>query len=221
MFRIKICGITNVVDAQAATAAGADAIGLNFFRKSRRFVEPDVAREIAAALPADVLKVGVFVNHEAADIERIAHDVGLDAIQLHGDEQPELIAALPQQFLILRAHRCGEDSFRKLADYLAAWRTAGRMPDALLLDADAGSEYGGSGQRADWELIASNRSVMNGIPLVLAGGLTPDCVAAAISTVRPAGVDVASGVEQQPGIKDRVRMAEFIAAAQRAFEKFC
>jgi phosphoribosylanthranilate isomerase len=218
MFRIKICGITNVVDAQAAAAAGADAIGLNFFRKSRRFVEPNVAREIATSLPADVMKVGVFVNHERAEIEAIAFNVGLDTIQLHGDETPEFIAALPQQLSILRAHRCGQDAFRKLEDYIVACRRAGRVPDGMLLDADAGSEYGGTGQRPNWELIANHRSVLSGIPLILAGGLTPDCVAAAISTVRPAGVDVASGVEKEPGIKDHARTAEFIAAAQHALE---
>src|SRR6187455_1371528 len=95
MFRIKICGITNVDDALGAARSGADAIGLNFFRKSRRFVEPHTAREIAAALPQHVSKVGVFVNHDAADIADIVERVKLDCVQLHGDEAPELLAALP------------------------------------------------------------------------------------------------------------------------------
>jgi phosphoribosylanthranilate isomerase len=217
MFRIKICGITNIDDAQAATRAGADAIGLNFFNKSRRFVEPSVARQIAASLPQNVAKVGVFVNHEASQITSIAHDVGLDYVQLHGDEPPELVLQLPAQIGIIRAHRCGADGLSRLAHYLSDCAARGRAPDATLIDADTGSEYGGTGRIADWDRIVQERGSLGVIPLILAGGLTPTNIAAAITAVRPDAVDVASGVEREPGIKDPHLITQFIAAAQQAF----
>ena len=202
MFRIKICGITNVNDALAAASAGADAIGLNFFRKSRRFVEPQVAREIAAALPVDVLKVGVFVNHSDAEIAEVVDQVKLDCVQLHGDEAPESLAALPASVRVIRAYRCGISGLSELARYLEACRSCGRMPDAVLIDADANGEFGGTGRVADWSRIAKERDALGGIPLILAGGLTPDNVSSAIAAVRPDGVDVASGVETDAAVKD-------------------
>jgi len=216
MFRIKICGITNVQDARAAAGAGADAIGLNFFSKSRRFVEPEVARQIVAALPVGVMTMGVFVNHGAAEIVAVAQRVGLDGVQLHGDERPGLIAQLPMGLSVVRAYRCGIDGLEELARYLDDCRTAGRMPDAVLIDADAGPEFGGTGQRADWARIAQEREMINGLPLILAGGLTPHDVGAAIAAVHPEGVDVASGVERRPGVKDHRLISEFIAAAKLA-----
>ncbi len=216
MFCIKICGITNVEDARAAADAGADAIGLNFFSKSRRFVEPEAARQIVAALPTGVMKVGVFVNHGVAEIAAIAERVGLDGVQLQGDERPELIAQLPKGVSVVRAHRCGKDGLLPLECFLRVCRSAGRMPDAVLIDADAGPEFGGTGQRADWARIAQEHAAIGGLPLILAGGLTPDNVGAAIVEVRPDGVDVASGVERQPGVKDHRLISEFIAAAKRA-----
>jgi phosphoribosylanthranilate isomerase len=217
MFRIKICGITNLDDAQAAVDADADAVGLNFFRQSRRLVEPEIARAIAAGLPAGVMKVGVFVNHDAAEIVKISQLVGLDCIQLHGDERPALLAQLPRHVGIVRAHRCGRDGLATLARYLDECRSAGRLPDAVLIDADAGSEFGGTGQVADWSRIANERAALAGLPLILAGGLTPDNVSAAIAAVRPDAVDVASGVEGQPGLKDQELLSRFVAAAKQAF----
>jgi phosphoribosylanthranilate isomerase len=217
MFRIKICGITNERDALAAAEAGADAIGLNFFPRSRRFIEPETARQISVAVPAGILKVGVFVNHAAAEISSIVARVGLDAVQLHGDEPPQIIAELPKNVRVLRAHRCGSDGLQSLAQFLIASRAAGRMPDAILVDADAGSDFGGTGQRADWDRVTREREALQKLPLLLAGGLTPENVAAAIAAVGPAGVDVASGVEREPGIKDPKRVAEFIAAATQGF----
>lgn len=219
MFRIKICGITNLSDALIAARAGADAVGLNFFNKSRRFVKPEFAREIVSAMPADVLKVGVFVNHDAEQIATIANNVGLDCVQLHGDEHPELLSQLPSDVRIIRAHRCGPGGLTVLAKFLDECRTAGRSPDAVLLDADAGAEFGGTGQVADWARINSERDLLVGLPLILAGGLTPENVAAGIAAVRPSGVDVASGVEREPGCKDPDRVTEFTAAANQAFAR--
>ena len=139
MFRIKICGITNIADARAAADAGADAIGLNFFNKSRRFVDVDSAHEIAAAIPRGVMKVGVFVNLDANDIAEIAVHVGLDAVQLHGDEPPSILEQLPTQLLIVRAHRCGPSGLESLVTYLQQCSLLRRMPDAILIDADAGA----------------------------------------------------------------------------------
>lgn len=217
MFRIKICGITNVADARVAAEAGADALGLNFFSKSRRFVASAAAREIAAAVPAGVTRVGVFVNQSAAEISQIITALGLDCVQLHGDEPAEIVSELPVDVKIVRAFRCGRAGLAPLASYLKSCCAVGRVPDLVLVDADAAGEFGGSGQRADWARVARERDLIRGVPLVLAGGLAPENVAEAIATVRPDGVDVASGVESSPGNKDAAKVRGFVAAARAAF----
>jgi phosphoribosylanthranilate isomerase len=214
MFRIKICGITSIQDALVAANAGADAIGLNFWPQSRRYVRTETAREIAAALPRGVVKVGVFVNATVEDIAPIADYVGLDWIQLHGDEPADLLAKLPATAFILRAYRCGEEGLAPLKRYLTESREHGRGPDAVLVDADAANEFGGTGRKADWERIAMDRDLLGGLPLILAGGLTQQNVAGAIDAVRPDGVDVASGVESQAGVKEREMVEQFVAAAR-------
>jgi phosphoribosylanthranilate isomerase len=214
-FWIKICGITNLNDASAAADAGADALGFNFFNKSRRFVDPPTARQIVEQLPTNLLKVGVFVNHDVAQIIDIADRVGLNAVQLHGDEPAALISELPPHVRIVRAHRCGPAGLAPLARYLDECHTLGRMPDVLLIDADAGADFGGSGKLADWAVIRQQKESL-GLPLILAGGLTPDNVEAAIETVAPNGVDVASGVEREPGRKDPKLISRFITAARKA-----
>ena len=219
VFRIKICGVTNVDDARAAVAAGADAVGLNFFSKSRRFVDSQTARRIADVIPDGVTKVGVFVNHDAAQIAEIVDRVGLDAVQLHGDEKPRLIAELPTHVQVIRAYRCGPEGLAPLSRYLDECRASGRLPDAILVDADAGTNFGGSGDLADWALVAQHREALAGLPLILAGGLTPDNVAAAIAAVAPHGVDVATGVEREPGSKDQELVTKFIAAARGALAR--
>ncbi len=167
-------------------------------------------------LPADVLKVGVFVNEGAKQIAEIVEQVGLTAVQLHGDEPASLLPQLPIHVRIMRAYRCGPEGLAPLSLYLEECHALGRMPDALLMDADAGAEYGGSGRTADWSAIGSQREVLRGLPLILAGGLTPENVAAAIEAVKPDGVDVASGVEKAPGVKDADLVARFVAAARKA-----
>jgi phosphoribosylanthranilate isomerase len=219
MFRIKICGITNEADARAAADAGADAVGFNFFRKSRRFVEPDAARRIAADLPAGVMRVGVFVNHSADEIANIVETVKLDCVQLHGDEPATILAELLTTVKIVRTFRCGGDGLAPLAKHWDESRKWGRMPDAVLIDADAGADFGGSGARADWPRIAADRGLLADVRLVLAGGLEPDNVAAAIAAVRPDGVDVASGVERYPGQKDATLIQRFVAEARAALAR--
>jgi phosphoribosylanthranilate isomerase len=219
MFRIKICGITNIADARVAARAGADAVGLNFFSKSRRFVKPEDAQTIAAALPPGVLRVGVFVNEQADVIAHVVRCVGLDAVQLHGDEPPELMTRLPADVRVIRAHRCDRAGLLGLANYLHECSTLGKMPDAVLVDAHAPEHFGGSGQLADWALIDRDRGALAGMPLILAGGLTPDNVAAAILAVRPQAVDAASGVEREPGHKDPALVARFVDSAREALAR--
>jgi phosphoribosylanthranilate isomerase len=219
VFRVKICGITSVHDALVAARAGADAIGLNFWPPSRRFIRPESAREIAAAVPDGLKKVGVFVNASVDDIASIADQVGLDWIQLHGDEPPELLAKLPSRLAILRAFGCGANGLAPLQQFLAEAKVQGRGPDAVLVDADAADDFGGTGRCADWPRIARDRSLLGGLPLVLAGGLKPLNVAAAIDAVRPDGVDVASGVESQPGIKDAALVEQFAMAARAMLDR--
>jgi phosphoribosylanthranilate isomerase len=219
MFRIKICGITTEADARVAADAGADAVGLNFYEKSRRFVDPPAARRIADALPPGVMRVGVFVNHAANEIAETANQVGLDCIQLHGNEPPNLLATLPGAVKIVRAFPCDEYGLKPIVAYLEECRTLRRVPDAVLIDANAGADFGGTGKRADWERIANERNILGNIPMVLAGGLTPDNVAAAIMATRPSGVDVASGVEAVPGRKDTNLVRRFVTEARTAFAR--
>jgi phosphoribosylanthranilate isomerase len=216
MFRIKICGITNVDDARVASEAGADAIGLNFYRQSKRFVDVIAARQITESLPRNVMKVGVFVNSDAEFIATIVAEVGLDCVQLHGDEPAGFLARLDLQLPVVRAYRCGASGLAPLAEHLAACRSAGRVPDAVLLDADTSGQFGGTGRIADWNRIARERHLIEPAKILLGGGLTPANVAEAIRAVRPLGVDVASGVEREPGRKDAALVQEFIANAHAA-----
>jgi len=200
---VKICGVTRVDDAHAAAAAGADWIGLNFWSGSRRRVDRRQARAIAAALPASVKKVGLFVNAAAGEIDATVDEVGLDLVQLHGDETVEFCR--PYAARAVRALRVGAaGDLAALADHPAA---------TFLLDAPSAG-YGGSGRTFDWSLAAAAHAY--GRPFLLAGGLTPDNVAEAVRLVRPFGVDVAGGVERAPGHKDPELLRRFVAAARAA-----
>jgi phosphoribosylanthranilate isomerase len=201
--RIKICGITRLDDALLAAELGADALGFNFWPGSKRFIEPEAAQEIVARLPPFVTPVGVFVNQEPHHVLYASALARTAAVQLHGDEEPRDCAGhvLP----VIKAFRLsGPDDLAAVARY-------GTVAAVLL---DAPSEgFGGSGRTFDWELA---RSAAGQKPLVLAGGLTADNVAEAIRRVRPWAVDVASGVESSPGVKDPDELARFIRAAQEA-----
>lgn len=198
---VKICGITRAGDAHAAVALGAAAIGFIFWPDSARFIDPYRARAIAAGLPPFVTPVGVFVNQPATYVNAVAGLVRLGAVQLHGDETPDL---LPQ------FHRPVVKALARIdADTATAWPSRVR----LLVDADDPVRRGGTGAKADWAAaarLAADR------PIVLAGGLTPTNVADAVRQVRPFGIDVSSGVEISPGIKDPARMEQLFAAL-RAF----
>jgi phosphoribosylanthranilate isomerase len=203
--RVKICGITRLEDALAAARAGADALGFNFWPKSKRYVDPRAAGEIIAQLPPFVAAVGVFVDPTREEALRAAELSGVHWLQLHGDESPELCAALPLP--VIKALRVRD---RASLDALARYEVAG-----FLLDADTAG-YGGSGETFDWSLAAEGA---RRAPIVLAGGLRPENVADAVRQVRPWAVDVASGVESAPGIKDHEKTARFIREAKAAKEK--
>lgn len=217
--KIKICGITCLDDALLAARAGADAIGLNFYPETHRRVTPDRAAEIVRALPPFVEPVGLFVNASAAEIRRIAGLVGLRCLQLHGDEPPGLLVELAEFFLI-RAFRVGSDDLDALAPALDGCARAGRLPNAVLVDAHVDGKYGGTGTPVSWSTLASDYDRESWPPLILAGGLTPENVAEAIEQVRPWAVDVASGVEGDvPGRKSPERIEAFIREARAAFDR--
>jgi len=192
---IKICGITNRADAEAAVAMGAGAIGLNFWPSSPRWVTPQAAAELARDLPRTALRVGVFVNAEANEIAQTVQTVGLDIVQLHGDSQA------PPGIPLWRALAVNENFDPALLDDPAA--------EAFLLDSPSGERRGGTGRAFDWNLVRGLKQ-----RIVLAGGLEAGNVAAAIEAVRPWGVDACSRLESSPGKKDHQKMAAFIAAAQ-------
>lgn len=216
MFRIKICGITNVEDARVVARAGADAVGLNFYPRSPRYVTPQKARLILDELPEGLLKVGLFVNASVDDVSRTFDRLGLGLIQLHGNEPPEFLAQLSGR-PVLRAFRVGPEGLYPMTDYLQRCSNLGCVPRMVLADADVPGVYGGTGRLADWEVFQQYPAEQWFPPLVLAGGLTPQNVVEAIGTVRPAAVDAASGVESSPGRKDPVVVAAFVRAARMAF----
>lgn len=216
MFRVKTCGITSVEDAQTVARAGADAVGLNFYPNSPRCIAAEVARSIVDVLPERVVKVGLFVNAEVQQILGAFDLLGLDLIQLHGDEPPELIAALGDR-PVMRAFRLGPAGLGPVAEYLRQCRGLGCMPQLVLIDSHVRGVYGGTGTTADWEAARLYPIEQDNPPLVLAGGLTPGNVAEAIRTVNPRAVDTASGVESEPGRKDPAAVEAFVRAACRAF----
>ena len=216
MFSIKICGITTVEDALAAVRAGADALGLNFYRQSPRYVAYDTARHIVAALPEGVVKVGLFVNAREEQVCRAFDQLGLDLAQLHGDEPPEFLPRLGER-PVMRAFRVGGEGLGPVADYLEQCRRLDRLPRRVLIDSHTKGAYGGTGRVGDWAAVARYPLHDWHPPLVLAGGLTPDNVDEAIRLVRPAGVDTASGVESAPGRKAEALVERFVRRAREAF----
>jgi phosphoribosylanthranilate isomerase len=201
---LKICGMTRVGDALHAVGAGATAIGFVFWKGSPRYIEPERAGEIAAALPPSVKTVGVFVNEPVDSIRETARVARLRMVQLHGDEPPAYVDQIEQPVIRAVSLETVEET---------AWTWPAET--MLLLDSTDRSRSGGRGS-VDWPraaLITRHRRV------VLAGGLTPDNIEAAITTVRPIGVDVASGVESAPGVKDLDKVTRFLANARSAFAR--
>ncbi len=201
MVRVKICGITRIEDAQHAAACGADALGFVFYAKSPRCLSPESARGIIAKLPPFVSAVGLFVNEEPERVREIAEFCGLDLLQLHGDESPA--GSLFPPYRVIKALR--------VRDAGSLTGAGAYVVSALLLDAWVEGAYGGTGHRFNWDLAAG---VAREHRVILAGGLRAENVAEAVRRVRPYGVDVSSGVESAPGIKDPDLVAEFIRRAK-------
>jgi phosphoribosylanthranilate isomerase len=206
--RVKICGITRVEDAISAVNAGADAIGLVFYAPSPRALTMAQAQSIVAALPPFISVVGLFVNAPQTEIESVLSKVRLDILQFHGDETAHDCEQVCEQINLpyYKAIRVKSDT--NLLQYEAEFKSA----KALLLDTFSEAAVGGTGQVFDWNLIPKNMTK----PVILAGGLTADNVAAAIQQVRPYAVDVSGGVEQNKGIKDAAKIAAFMRGVRNA-----
>jgi phosphoribosylanthranilate isomerase len=212
--QIKICGVKTLEDSLTACEAGADMLGFNFYAPSPRYIERAVCREIITTVKAvfpQTACVGVFVNHKVAQIEAIMEYTGLDLAQFSGDEPAETLAVLGERaFKALRPKSPGE-----LNEFITTLSIRQSAP-AFLLDSHHKDSYGGSGQTGDWAMAAE---VARDYPILLAGGLDLDNVNEAIRTVRPWGVDVASGVESQRGVKDPQRIIDFIQQARAAAQE--
>ncbi|MFZ2087622.1 MAG: phosphoribosylanthranilate isomerase [Desulfobaccales bacterium] len=203
MVRIKICGITNLEDARLAAELGAHALGFIFYPKSPRAVAPEEARDIIRNLPPLVMTVGVFVDEEAELVRETAERAGLDWVQLHGQESPEYCRSLGRR--VIKGFRIKDQgSLTVIPEYRDAVQ-------AFLLDTYKTGTAGGTGETFDWTLA---RQAKDWGPIILAGGLNPANVAQAIHVAQPAAVDVASGVEKQPGKKDPEKMREFFEAVK-------
>lgn len=202
MPKIKICGLTNPQDAQAAAELGADAVGLVFYPPSKRYIDVQRAREVAAALPPQVAKVALFVNASAEAVREVLAQLPIDVLQFHGNEPPEFC----RQFGLPYWKAVRVQSAQDIAQ--AAERYADAA--ALLLDAHIDGQYGGTGQAFDWRLLPEEMPM----PWILSGGLNPGNVVVALRQTGAAWLDVSSGVERAPGVKSRELMEQFVRQAR-------
>ena len=199
MTKIKICGITNKLDAVNAATLRVDMLGFVFYKKSKRYVEPKTAEDIIDELPPGIMKVGVFVDEEREKVLKIAEDVFLDAMQFHGTETPEYCAYFKDKYKVIKAFRLKDkEDLADINDYDV---------DYYLLDTYKPDTLGGTGVTFDWKILKDFEFLR---PVILSGGLTPDNVGRAIREVVPFGVDVSSGVEAEPGKKDLNLMKKFV-----------
>jgi len=213
--RVKICGITPPADLDDAVDAGADAVGLNFHPPSPRFVTPEQAARLLDRLPPFVEPVGVFVRQRLGALRQFLEPLGrIRVVQVHGGP-PEVVIAAPLVHVPAFQVRDAGD-LQAIVAYLEECKAANAMPGAVLVDGYAPGLVGGTGHAAPWDLLAEFRPC---VPLILAGGLTPDNVAEAIRRVRPFAVDVAGGVESSPGRKDRGKVRAFIQAVRHGSER--
>ena len=201
--KVKICGITRLEDALAVAEYGADAIGFVFYKKSPRYIEPELAAEIVKRLPPFITPVALFVNESEETVRDILYLTGISVVQFHGDETPEYVSLFPQR--VIKAIRVKDES--TLAPL------TGYDVSAFLLDSYSPDAYGGTGKKFDWEVINETDSVNR---IILAGGLNADNVAYAVRLVRPYGIDASSGLESSLGIKDHKKVKDFISAAKAA-----
>jgi phosphoribosylanthranilate isomerase len=210
--RVKVCGVRAPEEARRVAELGADAVGLNFYPPSPRYVDPATAAAILRELPPFVEAVGLFVNVPLREaVERLAALPRVRCVQWHGEGHEPPVGS--GYHLIPAFGVRDESDLEQITRYLDQCRAVGRLPAAVLIDAHVAGQYGGTGRTAPWEMLASFRP---GVPLILAGGLTPDNVAEAVRLVRPYAVDVASGVESAPGVKDLDKVRRFLDRAREA-----
>lgn len=212
--RVKICGMTRPEDIAAAVEAGADAVGLIFYPKSKRYVSLDVAARLRSTVPAFVNVVALFVNATDLEVKQVLDAVGPDLLQFHGDETPEACERHGRRYMkAFRVGGPGAQTAAQLARTCAPYRgAAGWLFDSY----SAG--YGGSGLAFEHALLQDVRADKQSAPVILSGGLSPDNIQAAVAALRPYAVDVSSGVEESPGIKSATRIRSFLQAVCRADE---
>jgi phosphoribosylanthranilate isomerase len=207
--QVKICGITNEEDALRAAHCGAAALGFIFYPSSQRYIKPKESRKIISVLPKEIVKVGVFVNENPEEIKRVMEYCALDMIQLHGDESPEYCNQFPAYIVIKAVDLKSEDDLNGALNYDVA---------AILVDSRHAGLYGGTGKKSNWELACR---IKNKKPLILSGGLNEKNIADALQKVAPAALDICSGLEISPGIKDHEKLTlifDIIRAADTASE---
>ena len=199
MTKIKICGITNKIDAVNASGLHVDMLGFVFYKKSKRYVEPSTAEDIINELPASIEKVGLFVDEGEGRVLEVAEDAGLTMLQFHGDEGPEYCSSFRERYKVIKAFRLKDkDDLKKINDY---------MVDSYLLDNFKTDSIGGTGEPFDWKILKDFEILK---PVILAGGLNPGNIGRAIKEIAPYGVDVSTGVERSPGKKDLNLMKKFV-----------
>ena len=211
MTKVKICGITNLEDALLSAKFGADALGFNFYEKSPRYIKPENAREIIEQLPAEVIKVGVFVNESLEKIIEIAETAKLDALQLHGEETPEFAKELKAKtnFKIIKAFRVSP-GFKP--ENVLQYEV-----DAVLLDAYSPKKHGGTGEIFDWEIAKKVQEIFP--KMYLAGGLNDINIVRAMDILNPFAVDVCSGIEIERGLKDKIKLINFVTKGKTDLSK--
>lgn len=225
MFQIKVCGIKDLGTAEACVRLGVSAIGLNFYSKSKRFVSNRAASQISAGVRGKISVVGLFVNHTLDQVAEIASEVGLDFLQLHGDEAPTFIQDLDanptlKNVKVIRAIRIGPQNESDAVTEMKAWTTmdrSGRLA-GFILDTFQPGQFGGTGKTIDWNWLSSIE-LKTDLPIILAGGLEPQNVSKAIEMVQPSGVDVAGGVENDNQEKDPAQIESFVTNVNLAFSK--
>ena len=206
MTLIKICGITNLEDALAAVAAGADALGFNFYKPSPRYITPLQAGEIVAQLPESILTVGVFVNEPSPEeVQAIAGEAGIGALQLHGDESPEYCGELASRNYVIKTFAVSDTFDPQMVQRYEV--------EAIMLDTRDNRLRGGTGRVFDWSIAEEVNKLVS--KLYLAGGLSPENAAEAVSSVRPYAVDACSALEDKPGRKNHERMRAFVRSVRR------
>ncbi len=207
MVKVKVCGITNLNDALSACHSGADAVGFILYPKSKRFIKAKDVRKITSQLPPFLTKVGVFVNEDPRDVLEILSYAHLDFAQLHGDETPEECEYVGANRVIKVFRLKSEEEVEKIGPYVGKVR-------AILLDTYDSKVYGGTGKPFDWKVALKVKERFPEFPLILSGGLNPENVKRAVEIVKPYAVDVSSGVEAEPGVKDGEKIKAFVRNAK-------